>query len=319
MHDSSVGSEDDRTTTFDAMGDEDEWVEERVEDMQIGNGALADATPLEVTAERESEAIRQLMVSQVKLGMSLLGSSEEETPTLPTSSSMLEIIHVRDDLITLTIPTTRDTLASDDTLLSEFLSQNGLRLREGRRQVAHAGESRIEPRTSSRGKAPQLGRWFVFGRSFFCNSFTLPRTRNRNKGIYFGVLVPIELLAQLVHGSMNPRLYPSRARVRTVGGEGGVERLGETSKRLHSGVRGFLIEAVCPNKKVPLFVTAGLIPKRQRPHGGVDLLEESSTPSIDTAVFHLPGTRNRNKAPCFGFESGRVKDRGCCGWCGGFL
>ncbi|KAK9118552.1 hypothetical protein Scep_016645 [Stephania cephalantha] len=52
MDDSSVGSEDDRTTTFDARGDEDEWLEERVEDSQIGDGALADATPLEVIARK---------------------------------------------------------------------------------------------------------------------------------------------------------------------------------------------------------------------------------------------------------------------------
>ncbi|KAK9100439.1 hypothetical protein Scep_023869 [Stephania cephalantha] len=53
MDDGSVGSEDDRTTTFDARGDEDEWLEERVDDLQIGNGTLTDATPLEVIAERE--------------------------------------------------------------------------------------------------------------------------------------------------------------------------------------------------------------------------------------------------------------------------
>ncbi|KAK9142711.1 hypothetical protein Syun_012111 [Stephania yunnanensis] len=89
---------------------------------------------------------------------------------------------------------------------------------------------------------------------------------------------------------MSPRLYPSRARVRTVGGEGNVERYGETSKRATLwGFGGFLIEARVPRQKGASFCNGpGLFRRDRVLIGSVDLLEESSTPSAAPAVFHPP-------------------------------
>ncbi|KAK9169542.1 hypothetical protein Syun_001682 [Stephania yunnanensis] len=82
--------------------------------------------PLADIVKSEVESIFQLFVARAKLGLSLMGSSEEE-PFEPTSSSTLEIVHIRDDPPTPLIPTADGTSSSEDTPLSAFLSQNDLR------------------------------------------------------------------------------------------------------------------------------------------------------------------------------------------------
>ncbi|KAK9157504.1 hypothetical protein Scep_004078 [Stephania cephalantha] len=156
LEDSSDESEDECRANNVGNGDEDEWMEEKVDESRVGCVSPKELISFDVVASREPEAIRQLMVSRAELGLSILGSSEDAESVVPTSSSTLEILHIRDEPLTQSVHSEGNTSFSDDIPLSAFLSQNGMHLREVQRRTLHAGESSV--RGASRALQKELQR-----------------------------------------------------------------------------------------------------------------------------------------------------------------